>query len=90
MAQRDDSLRASRAMHEGEVAQLKALSEAVAAQRERQFGELVSLEKERGAQEMAQAKAPRRGQSGRLGAAIAGHQRLMRLHLKARGCPPHS
>ena len=30
------------------------------------------------------------GQSGRLGEAIAGHHGLVRLHLKARGCPPHS
>ena len=30
------------------------------------------------------------GQSGRLGRAIAGHHGLIRLHLEARGCPPHS
>ena len=29
------------------------------------------------------------GQSGRLGGAIAGHQQLIRLRSKARGCPPH-
>jgi len=32
----------------------------------------------------------RHGQSGRLGGAIAGHQGLVRLHLKASDCPPHS
>ena len=32
----------------------------------------------------------RHGQSGRLGEAIAGHWQLVRLHLKACGCPPHS
>jgi len=30
------------------------------------------------------------GQSGRLGGAIAGLHGLIRLHLKAWGCPPHS
>ena len=30
------------------------------------------------------------GQSGRLGEGIAGHHGLISLHLKARGCPPHS
>ena len=30
------------------------------------------------------------GQSGLLGEAIAGHQGLIRLHLKAGGCPRHS
>ena len=30
------------------------------------------------------------GQSGRLGGAIAGHHGLVRLHLKAWGCPPHT
>ena len=34
--------------------------------------------------------APQHGQSGRLGEAIAGHQQLVRLHLKAWGCPRHS
>ena len=29
------------------------------------------------------------GQSGHLGEATAGHQRLVRLHMKAWGCPPH-
>jgi len=30
------------------------------------------------------------GQSGRLGEAVAGHHGRISLHLKARGCPPHS
>ena len=36
------------------------------------------------------AAALQDGQSGSLGEAIAGHHGLIRLHLKARGCPPHS
>ena len=31
-----------------------------------------------------------RGQSGRLGGAVSGHHGLLRLHLKACGCPAHS
>ena len=34
--------------------------------------------------------ASQHGQSGRLGGAISGHHGPIRLHLKARGCPPHS
>ena len=34
--------------------------------------------------------ARQHGQSGRLGEAMAGLHGLIRLHLKARGCPPHS
>ena len=33
--------------------------------------------------------APQDGQSRRVGGATAGHQQLVRLHLKAWGCPPH-
>ena len=39
------------------MAQLRALHETVAAQRERQMSELVELEKDKHAQEMGQAKA---------------------------------
>ena len=39
---------------------------------------------------VAKAAAPRDGQSGRLGEATAGLHGLIRLHLKAWGCPPHS
>ena len=41
------------------MAQLKALNEAVAAQRERQLAELITLEKDKHQQEMGQAKASR-------------------------------
>ena len=34
--------------------------------------------------------APQHGQSGRLGGARSGHHGLVRLHLNAWGCPPHS
>jgi len=39
---------------------------------------------------VAKAEAPRDGPSGRLGGATAGHHGLIRLHLKAWSCPPHS
>ena len=35
-------------------------------------------------------KAPQHGQSGRLGKGMSGHHGLLRLHLKASGCPRHS
>ena len=36
------------------------------------------------------ASAPQHAQSGRLCEAMAGHHGLRRLHLTARGCPPHA
>ena len=39
--------------------------------------------------ELGAAAAAEHGQSGRLGEAMAGHYGLIRLHLKAWGCPPH-
>ena len=39
---------------------------------------------------LVSALVSQHGQSRRLGGAISGHHGLVRLHLKAWGCPPHS
>ena len=54
---REEALESARALHQAEVTQLKALQDSLTAQREKQFAELLALEKERQRHEMADAKA---------------------------------
>ena len=55
--QREEQLASAKAIHLAEIEQHKELSDKLAAQREKQFAELLALEKERQRHEMADAKA---------------------------------
>ena len=55
--QREEALEGARALHAAEVQQLKSLGDSLTAQREKQFAELLALEKERQRHEMSDAKS---------------------------------
>ena len=74
-----------------EANKYRALADAERLRADRNEGELFLLRARLdGMREQQLSELVRRGQSGRLGGATAGHRGLIRLHLTAWGCPPHS